>query len=182
MRSYLHKDTGEILTDAKTGQPKIFIRHFITSLRPGEADAKKLLNSKIRNLKSTNQMACVLGSQCRFKASGYDSERKIVAASTETFIPTEVGEIDHRITTRCRVVSGEIPVTTRAFDRSVKVIDILENDLHFSMPVDAFRVDHAADFRRDFIVGEGLVNRLDAVSALVDWKLELSLASIVHPV
>jgi predicted transposase YbfD/YdcC len=41
-RSYLHKETGEILTDAKTGQPKIFIRHFITSLRPGEADGRKL--------------------------------------------------------------------------------------------------------------------------------------------
>lgn len=49
-RRYLHKETGEILTAARTGQPKIFIRHFITSLRRGEADEKKLLNSKIRNL------------------------------------------------------------------------------------------------------------------------------------
>lgn len=47
-RRYLHKETGEILTDAKTGQPKIFIRHFITSLRPGEADARKLADL-IRN-------------------------------------------------------------------------------------------------------------------------------------
>jgi hypothetical protein len=41
-RHYLHKEIGEILSEVKTGQPKVFIRHFITSLHPDEADAKKL--------------------------------------------------------------------------------------------------------------------------------------------
>ena len=39
---HLDKDTAQPIMDLKTGKPKIFIRHFITSLRPGERSPAEL--------------------------------------------------------------------------------------------------------------------------------------------
>ena len=90
--------------------------------------------------------------------------------------------VDHRIAAGGRVVAGEIPVAAVAFDRGVEVVDVLENHLHFAVPLNALRIDHPADFRGNLLIGERLVNRLDAVPALGGGPLELRLAVIVNAV